>query len=134
MSHADKTTPEPPDQTGRLGVKYALLALYGLAASVVGIVTIEKVSGETWAILWPLLVTVFAVASLISLERSRARRKYGVEIVFTILLLATVNFYTVAIVARTLEDGDWTRLPVALLPVILSVSPFAHVLDIARKR
>lgn len=127
-------TLDAPSPYARLRVKYALIALYGLASSLVGITTITAVSGEAWGLAWPVLVASLALGAILGLSRSQEKHMYGWEISMTLSLLAVFCSYSVLIVLRTIHDGEVTRLPVALLPVILSVTPFARFLDIVRKK
>jgi hypothetical protein len=126
--------PTSPGPYARLAVQYSLMAAYGLVAYVLGVTTVAAVSGDVWATVWPLLVTASAAAALISLNRSRKTGKYGWEMVCTLFLVAHMCSYSVYIVARTIEDGDISRLTVALLPIIACVIPFARVIDLGRKK
>lgn len=116
----------------RLGVKYLLIALYGLSASIVGITTIGVVGGNSWESIWPMLVSVFSLGAFFGVIRSKYYSKEGLEAVMTVSVVALLASYSLAIVLRTLSDGDTSRLPVAFLPVILSVMPFARFMDIVR--
>ena len=125
-------TGPPPYRT--LIVTYALLALYGVTSAVVGVATLSAVAGSLWGLLWPLLVTALSVLALVGVVRSRVTRKEGFELVASLLLAAILIGYTVAIIARTFEDGDLARLPVAWLPVALSIHPAGRMVQIARTR
>ncbi len=116
----------------RLRVKYALLSVYGLVASIVGVTTVGIVGGTLWETVWPFLISVTGLAAVVGVSRSKTSGKSGMEFATTLALLALLNSYTVAIVVRTFSDGDLARLTVALLPIIISVTPFGRMLDIGR--
>lgn len=118
----------------RLIVKYALIALYGLAASIVGVTTVNVVGGSLWESVWSFLLTVLSLAAMIGIIRSKLTGKVSVEVVSTLFLIGLLVSYAVAIILRTLVDWEFERLPALLLPVIISVTPFARVLDISRKK
>ena len=115
-------------------VKYALLALYGLTASIVGVATIGVVGGSLWENTWPLLVLVFSILAAGSTVYTKFSGNPRLEVWITNALIALLLTYTVFIIIRTIVDGHIERLPFAVLPVALSVTPFAHVLDINRER
>lgn len=114
-------------------LKYALIAIYGLGSGIVGITTLDVVAGRFWGLLWPGLITVLALLAMVGVIRSRLTEKEGMELIFTLLLLALFAGYVVAIVVRSHLDGNVQRLPTALLPVILSVFPGRRLVQIARK-
>jgi hypothetical protein len=121
-------TPQPsPYPT--LIIKYALIAVYGAASGYVGVATLDAVAGTGWALLWPALIMVTASASLIE----RAGGSAWPEMVATIAMLSLLGGYSIAIVIRSVEDGTLTRLPFAMLPVILSVFPASRLGGLARK-
>lgn len=137
LSHDPDKSPKtltgpPPYRT--LILTYALLAMYGVTSAIAGVATLDAVAGSLWGLLWPLLVVAFAVLALAGVVRSRVTRKEGLELVASLLLTALLIGYTVAIVARTFEDHDLARLPVAWLPVALSVHPASRMVQIARTR
>jgi len=115
-----------------LVIVYALVALYGTLAGWVGVATLDVVGGPTWALLWPILTVFFAVAAIAGVLISRRYGQTSFELVTTLLLIALLVGYALAIVVRTEFDGNMSRLPVAVLPVALSVHPFARLVRIAR--
>lgn len=119
-------------QYGRLITKYAILAMYGLGYTIVSIPTITAVSGPWWAYAWAWLVLILSIVAIIGTVRGRNYNKHGLEIVATILLLALFVGYSAVIVFRAIAERDPAILPAALLPIALSVMPYAHLLDIAR--
>lgn len=129
-----RSLPVGPDPFPTLVIKYALLAAYGVAAGVVGVRTIDVVAGDFYGVLWPVLVTAFALTALGGVIRSRLTDRHALEVVGTLALLATLAGYSVSIALRTLIDGQVERLPVGLLPVILSVFPASRLVQIARER
>jgi hypothetical protein len=128
MTHAQYIGP-PPYRT--LIVKYALITMYGLTSCIVGVVTLDVAAGAVWAVLWPILVTVLAFLALLGVVHSWRTGRERFELVTTLLLIAMLVGYTVAILLRTWEDGEVSRLPVAWLPIILSVYPGRRLIQIA---
>jgi len=124
---ATGASPHPP-----LIIMYALLALYGIGSGVVGVTTLSVVAGEAWGLIWPALVAVLSLAALVGVIRSRLTEKHGWELVATLLLIAMLAGYVAAILLRTIWDGDPSRLPVAILPTVVSIAPAYRLLDIAR--
>lgn len=115
-----------------LAVIYALLTVYGLGSALAGVTTLDVVAGAAWGLTWPALVAVLALASFVGVVRSRITDKEGWEVVSTLLLIALLAGYAIAIPIRTMLDGDWSRLPFAVLPVVAAVFPASRLLDIAR--
>jgi hypothetical protein len=111
---------------------YNLLALYGVLSGWVGVRTLDVVGGPLWALVWPIGIVFFSMAAVIGLLVSRKFGIATVELVTTIALVSLLIGYSVAIVVRTGVDGDLLRLPVAVLPVALSVHPFSRLVRIAR--
>lgn len=116
----------------RLGVKYLLIALYGLSASIVGVTTIGIVGGNWWETIWPMLVSIFALGAFFGVLRSKYYGKEGLEASMTLAVVALLASYSLAIILRTHFDNEVIRLPIAFLPIILSVMPFARFMDIVR--
>lgn len=121
-----------PPSTTALIIVYALVALYGTLAGWAGVATLDIVSGPTWALLWPILTVFFSAAAIAGVLISRRYGRTTFELVTTLLLVALLVGYALAIVIRVEADGNVTRLPVAVLPVALSVHPFARLIRIAR--
>jgi hypothetical protein len=115
-------------------VKYALLGVYGLWSALVGVQTLRQMSGELVESVWPWAIVVAAVIAIIGVIRSRRTGRHATEITGIIMLLAVLASYALTIYVRCVVEGTWTRGPTGLLPVIVMVMPYAHLLDIARKR
>ena len=116
---------------GQLILMYALLTLYGIGSGVVGVTTLSVVAGDEWAVIWPALVAALSASALIGVVRSWVANKHGWEVVATLLLVAMLIGYVVAILARTTIDGDASRLPVAILPLVVSIPPAFRLVTIA---
>lgn len=116
----------------RLGVKYLLIALYGLSASIVGVNTIGVVGGNWWETVWPMLVSIFSLGAFFGVLRSKYYGKELLEAGMTLAVVALLASYSLAIILRTHFDSEVIRLPIAFLPIILSVMPFARFMDIVR--
>jgi len=114
-------------------VKYALIAVYGAWSALVGIPTIREISGALVESLWPWLIVIAAVVAIIGVVRSKLTNRHTVEVAGIILLLAFLAGYAITIYARCIFEGTWTRAPTGLLPVIVMVTPFGRLLDIARR-
>lgn len=115
---------------GRLVVKYSLMAFYGLTSAIVGIPTIRVVSGAVWEAIWPLLVMVASLTAIAGVLRSKMTNRHALELVSTIALIAILAGYSVLIVIRAFYEGDYYRLPSAILPIVVMVAPYGRLLDI----
>lgn len=116
-----------------LVIEYALIAVYGALCSAVGVATLDIVGGPLWAFVWPLAIVVFSLGAIVGVVVSGRLARRGFELVTTLLLVAMLMGYSAAIVFRVVEvDGELNRLPVAVLPVALSVHPFSRLVRIAR--
>ena len=122
-----------PEPHGSLALIYALLTVYGIGSAAVGVTTLDVVAGAAWGLLWPSLVALFALAAFIGVIRSRITEKHGWEVVGSLLLIALMLGYALAIVVRTAFDLDISRLPYGVLPVVVAVSPAFRLLHIARE-
>jgi hypothetical protein len=107
-----------PSSTATI-VEYVLLALYGLGSAWVGVATLDVVA---------LLSTAAAIGVLVS----RDGGPKTIELVTTLLLISLLVGYSIAIVLRTMEDGNLARLPFAILPTAVAVHPFSRLIYIAR--
>lgn len=123
-----------PNPYPTLFIKYGLIFVYAVTSGVVGVTTLDVVAGEWWALLWPTLMALFSLLAFLGVLRSKRTGRYLFEIVATLLLIAMFAGYVVAIVYRGFDAGEYQRLPVAWLPVILSVFPTSRLVDIAPKR
>ena len=113
-------------------IEYALIALYGILSGWVGVATLDVVGGPVWAIVWPVGIVVFATSAIVGITLSRRTGRGGFELVTTLALIALLVGYSAAIIFRVEFDGQLNRLPVAVLPVALSVHPFSRLVKIAR--
>lgn len=114
-------------------IEYTLIALYGVLCSWVGVATLDIVGGPLWAFVWPLAIVVFSLGAIVGVVVSGRLARGGFELITTLLLVALLLGYSAAIVVRVVEvDGELNRLPVAVLPVALSVHPFSRLVRIAR--
>jgi hypothetical protein len=120
-----------PSSTATI-VEYVLLALYGLGSAWVGVATLDVVAGATWALLWPGLIALLSTAAAIGVLVSRDGGPKTIELVTTLLLISLLVGYSIAIVLRTMEDGNLARLPFAILPTAVAVHPFSRLIYIAR--
>lgn len=121
-----------PTPYATLIIKYAILALYGVTSCVVGVTTLDVVAGQAWGLIWPALVALLSTLALVGVIRSRVTGREGFELISTLLLVALLGGYVAAIIIRTMQDGEVTRLPIALLPLALSIYPAARMGRIAR--
>jgi len=116
-----------------LVIEYSLIALYGILCSWVGVATLDIVGGPVWAFAWPLAIVVFSLGAIVGVVVSNRLARRGFELVTTLLLIALLMGYAIAIIVRVAEvDGELNRLPVAVLPFALSVHPFSRLVRIAR--
>lgn len=138
IERARAAEPERPDVSGPsehavLVVKYALIAFYGILSGIVGVTTIDEVLGKAWSIAWPGLLVAAACASIVGVAISARRGSHTTEIYATMAMIIVLLSYPLANIIRTLGDHEWERLPFAVLPVIVSVAPYARLLKIVQK-
>lgn len=138
IERARTEDPERPDVAGPsehsiLTVKYALIAFYGILSGVVGVTTIDEVLGRAWSIAWPGLLVAAACASIIGVAISARRKSHTMEIYSTMAMILVLVSYPIANVVRTIGDHEWERLPFAVLPIIVTVAPYARLLKIVQK-
>jgi hypothetical protein len=124
---------EGPEPHGELAMIYAVLTVYGIGSAVVGMTTLDVVAGAMWALLWPVLVAVVSMVAFVGVIRSSLAGKHGLEVVGTLLLIALMIGYTIAIMIRTGFDGDVSRLPYGLLPVVVAIPPAFQLVRVARQ-
>ena len=124
---AESPSPYPP-----LITMYSLLALYGLASGFVGVSTIDVVAGQFWGLAWPFLIALTSLGALAGLLRSKLTRHHAVEVTTTLSLVGLLVTYSLFILVRTVLDGDAGRLPVAILPIVISVFPYFRLARIVR--
>ncbi|PYY32343.1 hypothetical protein [Curtobacterium sp. MCBD17_030] len=114
-------------------MKYALIAGYGAASGLVGVTTLDVTVGFTWSLAWPILVMLSAIASGVGVIVSMRGGRHTTEIIATMTLVILLSSYSVAIIVRTFNDGHVERLPVALLPIIISVAPYSRLLGVVQR-
>ena len=112
-------------------VKYSLIAVYGLWASVSGVLTIERVAGREWSLLWPILVFLVATTALIGLFRYTRGHDPGLEIWATRLLVALFVSYSVFIFIGSIHGP--TSGASGMLPIILCVFPLDRLIQLDRR-
>lgn len=126
----DQVPAGPP--YARLIVKYALIALYGLANVLFGSPSLGTISGAFFEALWPMLLVIACLVAIVGVIRSRNYNHQGLEISSTLAIIGLLAAYSITIITRCLLEGTYTRMPVAILPIIVMVAPFGRLLDIAR--
>lgn len=134
-----------PSLYSALTVLYTLLALYGALAGSFGLTTVAETSGAVLAVALPVAILIASLGSLVGVQVSRryAARKHTsnsmrervllLEIVSEFVLILGFFMYAVAIVVRTFNDQDWSRLAYAILPLALSVIPLYRSLHLAER-
>lgn len=103
---------------------YSVAILYTSATALVGVTTLREVSGPAADVYYSAGLTVSAVLALIGVVRTALKRRYWLELLGSLAFVAILAFYPVNILQRTLDDGQWSRLPIIGLCVLVSVVPW----------
>lgn len=112
--------------------KYSLLALYSACTVYFGAVTVGQATSPLYARVFPVALFFSCLAALYGVIRSRYTRKVWLEYLGTVLLIAGMVGYAVALAYTGVSDHMLYRLPAALLPIILSVFPILRLINILR--
>lgn len=110
-------------------VYYLVLTAYSFVAVVTTVPTWDFSYGELWGWLGPFLMLIASVLALVGLRRT-LRRKKGLEIVMTLLLIGLLTGYAVAILARALITNRWDIVAGTFLPVLIIVPMYFRLLQI----
>lgn len=111
-------------------IKYTLLAVYAAGATYFGATTVGNAAGELYALIFPVALLAACLGALYGVIRSRYTRRVWIEYVGTLGLLAGMTSYAAAILYTAVAFNEPSRLPPALLPVILSVFPTLRLFNI----
>lgn len=111
-------------------IKYSVLALYGLAASVIEIPTFAIIGSPTFALAWAATVTVLAALAAVGVWRTWLTGRYRLERWTTFAFVCVFLGYSTALIVRSLQSGDWDALPLALVPAAVCVLPAVRYLSL----
>lgn len=106
-----------------LALKYTGLVVYGLWAAFVEVPSFVVVGGSGFAIGWAATVTILALLALGAVLRSWFTDRYRFEKWATAGLILGFTSYSVVLIVRSSILADWDSIPLALLPVLLSIFP-----------
>jgi hypothetical protein len=113
--------------------KYALMAVYSGSASLLGATTIGRATDPVYARTFPALLFLSCCTALIGVVVSRWTARVWIEYVGTAALLAGMTGYAIAIgYVGVGIDQDWSRLPPAILPLVLMVFPVLRLRNILK--
>lgn len=113
-------------------VKYSALALYSAATVYFGATTVGQATSHLYAQIFPVALFFSCLAALYGVIRSRYTRKVWLEYLGTVLLIAGMVGYAVALFYTGITEHMPFRLPAAMLPVVLSVFPVLRLMNILR--
>lgn len=113
-----------PSFYGMLICYYAAILGYGITASISGVLAVQHTAGYTFAFIWALLLGAGALLAGAGVVFSIYRRSHWFELVGTIVIIALMAGYTVAIFLFALSPGgDVARLSAFWLPVVIAIMP-----------
>lgn len=116
-----------------LVTKYIIMIAWSAGSAVGGIPTVSEVTGYVYGVALPLGLLVTSAMALVGVVRSRHTGRTRLEYVGTLLLIAGLVGYSVAIVLRAIVELDWDDLPGALLPILVAVFPYYRLRNILKK-
>lgn len=113
-----------PSFYGMLICYYAAILGYGLTAYLFGVLSIQHTAGHGFATLWAILLGVGAFVAGGGVVFSIQLRTHWLELAGTIVIIALMVGYTVAIFLYAFRTGgDPSRLSAFWLPVVISILP-----------
>lgn len=115
-------------------ISYCLITVYGVSSAIVGMTTQREVSGDLWELVWPIMLATASAVAVWGVLRSRNNGHLAVEIISSVAMVALLVSYSASILARTASDGEVTRLPVAILPILIGVSIFGRLVRLVIRR
>lgn len=136
----DRRTPhEPGGLSDRalclaLFAKYVGLSIYGAWAAVVEIPTFVIVGSSTFAIVWALLVSGFAVFAAAGIARTWSTGKHRLEQWAAAAFVLTFLAYSFALVYRAAMSGEWSTGPLSVIPVVVCILPTIRFYSLVLRR
>lgn len=121
-----------PLQPAALITHYSMVALYALASSLMGVATLQVVSGDVWEAAWPALLFLASCCAIAGVLRTRRTSQAGFELISSVTLMALLAGYMLALLYRSAQDGDLSHVPIAFLPGVVCVFPSFRAIAIAR--
>lgn len=113
--------------------KYALMAVYSASAVFLGATTVGRAVDPFYARLFPALLFLSCCTALVGVVVSRWAARVWIEYIGTGALIAGMFGYAVAIgYVGVVIDHDWSRIPPAILPLVLMVFPVLRMRNILR--
>lgn len=113
--------------------KYSILAAYACAAVLLGATTVGQAVDPLYARLFPTMLFAACITALAGVVISRWTARVWVEYVGTAALLAGMAGYAIAIgYVGIFIENDWSRLPPALLPLVVMVFPILRLRNILK--
>lgn len=113
-------------------VLYGLIALYSMLTVYFGAQTVEMATSPTYARFFPIGLFFCSLAALFGVIRSRYSRLVWIEYAGTLLLMAGLIGYAVAIVWVGAIEKEWYRFPGAVLPLMVMVFPVLRLKNILK--
>ena len=117
-----------PSFYGMLLCYYAAIFGYGCTALAFGVLSIQHTAGNGFAFIWAILLGSGALIAGAGVIFSIFMHAHWLELLGTILIIALMVGYTVAIFLYSLAPGhDIHRLSAFWLPVVISILPIWRV-------
>lgn len=113
-------------------VLYCMIALYAALATWFGAQTVGMAAGPLYGALFPIGLFFCSLSALYGVIRSRYTRRVWLEYAGTVLLLAGMVGYSIAIVWVGLASGEHFRFPGAIWPLAMSVFPVLRLRNILK--
>jgi hypothetical protein len=112
---------------------YCGLATYGATSVAFASPSLILVGGDTFAFWWAVLVTATSALAMLGVLLSRRLQTGWIEFGSTTLLISLLAGYTAALLIRgfTIHGGQGA-IPLAWLPLVLSVMPAWRILVMAQ--
>ena len=117
-----------------LFAKYVGLTIYGAWAAVVEIPTFVIVGSSTFAIIWAVLVSGFAVFAAAGIARTWSTGKHRLEQWATAAFVLTFLAYSFALVYRSAITGEWASGPLSVIPVVVCILPTIRFYSLVLRR
>lgn len=110
-------------------IKYLIIFGYGVTGFVVGVPTLQKITGESFELAWPAMIALLAVLSACGVIVSWWTDKHtGLEYWATWSLIVWLAVYTTALIIRAATTPDHGTAATAWLPAAFCVFPAIRVI------
>lgn len=112
-------------------VKYSLMIVYGVLATIFGNLSISIVGGDKFSFWWSISLVVLSAGALTSVILWY-NKKAKMELVFTLLMICLLFGYSIDIFIRCAVTNSTATMAAGMLPLIINVYPCVRVINILR--